>query len=370
MLNHMPAFRRSLWAAIAAGALLLWCASIQAAEGATRAENAPEGIDELLFEHPIPATPGGLVWEIETFHPTRLLQILLLLGAGLSMLRLRAWFGRARQIGWRDCALLGGLCVAATGMRIVSGTRVPGWINSHGYELLRDLLIRPPHDIDFHGHAQHALFEFVFWILPRTEATVLTVHWALWLVGIPLVYALGRIWLGDRTVGLWSAAAYAAMPAVAYFAGSEVRLVPGTTFLLVGLVVAHLAATDHNPVSLVAAALLLAFSTQFYPILMLAPVLVILSFLGHPQGRCLLRSARAWLAFGLLIAIWIAPAIGLLNLSLHGRGIAGPDFFDTLTRTYLLVVPGLQAEPGTQSNVFLHVAFTPPCCHWRPWPGG
>ncbi|MBN2498786.1 MAG: hypothetical protein JXR96_29615 [Deltaproteobacteria bacterium] len=286
----------------------------------------------------------------------------------LSSLLLVLCHGRIKQalLGTSafDLGFLAACSLITCGLALWGASRVPGWINGHGYELLRDVLLDPPTSPDPHGMGFIAFHGLIQLALPGREMTVVCIQIASTLLSIPLLYFVAlQIW-GDPVSARWSAASYAAMPSVCFFASSEVHQVPGNLFMLASLAALGLACRawrdDRRPhgLALIAAALLGAISAQFYPFYLLMPVILLVLLLAASPG--LLNRGWTWISAGLLVMLCAPSALWMLYLVCTGQGVFGPDFLGVLGEFYHVLTPGYRLEVQWHGNIFLNLFFTSP----------
>jgi len=297
-----------------------------------------------------------------TTSPTILLQILLLIGIVLVALRAGRILRLASRIPTVDHLLLGVWSLGGLVLRLLGGVRVPGWINSHGYELMRDVLIGvPAPGPDPHGNGFHALYGLVTSVLPANELTVVSFQCLLSVGCIPLVYLVARFWFGNRRLAIWSAAVTAVLPGLCWYAATEVQQVPGCFFMLVVLCLIGASIRLRDPCLTVAAAVLGSVTSQFYPVLMILPLVAFLYTLSAPGGPSLLRSGWTWAAAGIFLVLWLGPAIWMMVLvGTRSGGVIGPDILRVFDKAYLLFVPTFELNSSLLANTFLNQHFTPP----------
>lgn len=311
-----------------------------------------------LSKRPIDAS----FWDNLTSSPTMALQALLLIGLVLLLLRAGRILRLCSRIPPVDRLLLGIWSLVGLVLRLWNGIRVPGWINSHGYELLRDVLIGVPSaGPDPHGNGFYALYGLVTSVLPATELTIISFQCFLSVLSIPLVYLVARFWFEHRSPAFWSAAAMAVFPSVCFFATTEVHMVPGCLFMLVVLALIAASIRLRDPVLTVSAALLGAVTTQFHPVWMILPLVVLLFTLSAPGCRALFRSGWTWLAVGLFGVLWLGPAVWMTILvGSRPGGAIGPDFLRVFETGHFLFTPSFDLSFKVKTNVFLNHNFIPP----------
>jgi len=291
--------------------------------------------------------------------PTLLLQIVLLLGLlGLAA----AWqplldaLRDTERADWLRLVLIAAL---GLGLRLLGGVRVPGHINGHGYDLVRHMLLFPPEGHDFHGNGMYALHGLLLHLLPRGEASVVGVHLALSALTPAVLYAAARSWLHDRGPALWAALILAALPVPVFYAATEVRMVPGSFFLLLTLALAGLARHRPHPGLLLSAALLGVFTCSFQPFLLVLPAIAGLLLLATAEGRTLVRSRWFWIAAGLFLVLYAEPALHAIA-GIGGAEGPAPLVRGSISQAQLALLPSfgeLVEEPG---NVLLNPHYTPP----------
>jgi len=292
-------------------------------------------------------------------HPVRLLQALLLLIL-LGLATRARWLARQlRYLGWRDGLVLTGLSLFGCGLRLVTGSRIPGWLNNHGYDLLNELLVLPSPGGDPHGNTANALHGLVQTVLPAREWVILATQNAVSVAIIPLVYLVGRAWLKDRRWALWAAVVAAVLPVSVYFANTEVRTVSGAFFLVAALAALGWSIRDPHPAPRFVAAFLAVLATQAYPILMVVPLVLLLFVCTAPGGRQLLRQRWTWAAAVVGLALYSTGAVVILSQLRGGSGVHGPSYLRTLTLFHSLFLPTFTAA-ARFFNVMLNHHYTPP----------
>jgi len=149
-------------------------------------------------------------------------------------------------------------------------------------------------------------------------------------------------------------------PVPVFFGMSEVHQVPGLFFLLLALVACGLAVRERRPAGILAAVLLLAFTAQLYPTLMLAPVLALLLLWSTEGWSALGRRPGFWLSAGAAVLLLALPAGLLARRVASGEGIFGPDFLFVLAQPFEAILPRWSFDFETVANVWLNPHFTPP----------
>ncbi len=288
-----------------------------------------------------------------------LLQTLIFLGLLLLAFQWRILLDALRRVGrfdWFWLLACGALFLFLT---LLGGSKVPGWINSHGYELLRDVLQVPPTSPDPHGQAWHALHGLFLFLLPQTEASVLIVQIGMAGLCIPLIYALVRTLFDRRDLARMSALLLAGLPSFVWYAFSEVRPIPGLTFSLLALCVLGLA-IRFGRLSLWLSASLLGFvATQFYPVFMLLPLPALLLLLSQRRRFGGKLTWKFWVSSSLFSALWLLPALWIVYLLNTGQGIVGPDFLLVLSRGYQVLLPDFNEFTSFSGNIWFNHRFTP-----------
>ena len=174
-----------------------------------------------------------------TDGPTLVLQLALLAGAVMLLLGWRDLLRLARRVQRRDWIWVAAWTAAGAALRLAGGVRIPMFTNTrgfgHGFNLLNEVLVWSPLSPDAHGNGFHALYGLLFSVLPRCETSVVVVQYLMSVACIPLVYFAARFIFEKKSIAAWSAAVLAALPAHAYFATTETRLVPGVFFMLLSL---------------------------------------------------------------------------------------------------------------------------------------
>ncbi len=287
------------------------------------------------------------------------LQALILLGLSLLFLQWRVLLDAIRRVGrfdWLWLLACGALFLFLT---LLGGSKVPGWINSHGYELLRDVLQVPPTSPDPHGQAWHALHGLFLFLLPRTEASVLIVQIGMAAFCIPLIYALVRTLFDRRDLARMSALLLAGLPSFVWYAFSEVRPIPGLTFSLLALCVLGLAIRFGRLSLWLSASLLGLVATQFYPVFMLLPLPALLLLMSQRRRFGVKLTWRFWVSTSLFSALWLLPALWIVYLLNTGQGIVGPDFLLVLSRGYQVLLPDFNEFTSFSGNIWFNHRFTP-----------
>ncbi|MBW2703585.1 MAG: glycosyltransferase family 39 protein [Deltaproteobacteria bacterium] len=287
------------------------------------------------------------------------LQALIFLGLLLLAFQWRSILDAIQRVARLDWLWL----LACSGfflfLTLLGGSKVPGWINSHGYELLRDVLQVPPTSPDPHGQAWHALHGLFMFLLPRTEASVLIVQIGMAALCIPLIYALVRILFDRRDLARMSALVLAVLPSFAWYAFSEVRPIPGLTFSLLALCVLGLALRVGRLSSWLSASLLGFVATQFYPVFMLLPLPALLLLLNQRRRLGVKLTWRFWTSAALFSSLWLLPVFWISYLLRTGQGIVGPDFFWVLARGYHVLLPDFSEFTSFSGNIWFNHRFTP-----------
>jgi len=300
-----------------------------------------------------------------TEGPTLLLQLGFLAGAVLLLLSWRDLMRLARRIGKRDWIWLSAWTAAGAVFRLAGGIRIPMFTNTrglgHGFNLLNEVLVWSPLTPDSHGNGFHALYGLLLSLLPQSEMSIVVVQYLMSVACIPLLYFASRFIFENKSAAAWSAAVLAALPAHAYFATTEIRLVPGVFFMLLSLCALGAASRVRRLAPLVAAALFALLSTQFYPLLMPLPLVIGLLAAAAPRMRILFRSRRSWLVAGLCLLAWCVPAVWLAWIILTREGaVIGTGFWEVLTDAHTVLNPTFSPEPHLPYNAFLMSTCTPP----------
>ena len=303
-----------------------------------------------------PALPSGdgLFFATALDRPF-LFEAVLVAAALLLAVRGRTLVRLGRAVPSREWLVVGLLTLLAAVLRCVGGSRIPGYVNGHGYEVLAGLFQGAQHDYGPNGAGMFALHGLMQTFLPRNEAAVLAVHCTLSTLTVPLTWAVARLWVGARPAP-WAAAVAALLSGPAFYAMTEFHVVPGTFFLLLALVVAGLACRDVDPVLMAATALLTALAAQFHPTLLACPALVALFVLVRPGALRLLRNPWTWLAVGLLVALSVEPIAFLLARA--SRGELQQDLWPGLATVVRLLLR-VQGTAGRAGNTILNLAYTP-----------
>ncbi|MBW1809360.1 MAG: glycosyltransferase family 39 protein [Deltaproteobacteria bacterium] len=227
--------------------------------------------------------------------------------------------------------------------------------------MLRDVLVWDPLKLDPHGSGFHALYGLATSILPKAELSIIACQFVLSILCIPLTYFVARFWLRNRSWAIWSAAIVAVMPINVFFATTEVRLLPGTFFMLLALAGLGVAIRDRHPLTMFASVLLGIVATQFYPILMFLPVPLMLLLFSSQTGRRLFRSGWAWAAMLVFLVLWLVPAVWMISLVSSKEGtVVGSGFLIAFSQLGLLFRPSFSFEGWQTYNIFLNTNFTPP----------
>ena len=325
----------------------------------------PKPSDNSVEWYPDSSWPPLPLSERLSNSATPYLQMILLLGIVLLSFRLRFLLRLARQVGGMDWLFLAGWTVAGLVLRLLGGVRVPGFTSGrgfgHGFHILRDVLVWDPHGFYPHGNGFHALYGLVLSLLPKCEISVVAFQVLLSVLYIPLTYVVARGWLADRRAGLWAAAVIAVLPIPAFFAATEVRMVPGVFFLLVCLALVVVAIRDKHPLTMIAAALFGVASTHFHPILILLPVVVFAMVLASTQGRELLRMSRTWIVAALFLVLYLPHVLCLIHiLATQSGSVMGTGFLSGLPSPYNLFEPALDLSTNGSYTVCLHAQLTRP----------
>jgi hypothetical protein len=308
---------------------------------------------------------GATIWERLTDGPTLVLQLVFLAGAVLLLLCWRDLLRLARRVQTRDWIWVLASTVAGAALRLAGGVRIPMFTNTrglgHGFNLLNEVLVSSPLSADAHGNGFHALYGLLLSVLPCSEMSVVVVQYMLSVACIPLIYFAARFIFESRSVARWSAVVLAALPAHAYFATTEIRLVPGVFFMLLSLCALGAASRVQRLAPLVAAALLALLATQFYPLLMPLPLVIGLLAAAAPRMRTLLRTRRFWLVGGLCLLAWSVPAVWLAWIIFTREGaVIGTGFWEVLIEAHTVLNPTFSPEPHLPYNAFLMSTCTPP----------
>jgi hypothetical protein len=296
---------------------------------------------------------------------TLALQIVMLLGLALLLWSARPLLGLARRVqpaDWRQLALW---TAAGAALRSIGGVRIPGYTNAagyaHGFGLLNDALVWNPLGMDPHGNGWHALHGLALWVLPRRELSIAGLQLALSVATIPLVYVVARWWLKDRSWALGSSAVMALLPTQVYFASTEVRLVPGTFFMLLALATLGAAMRSERRSLWFAAALFAAASAHCYPTLLVLPVVAVLFVSAQPDARRLVKKAAAWVAALGFLLLWVGPAAWAVWLVTTQRdSVIGSGFLRTFRKADALVLPAFELDGREIYSAFLNAELTPP----------
>ncbi len=307
---------------------------------------------------PPAAAPPRSPW-VDVANPTRQLQALMLLVLLGVALRAHRLFALLRAVGPRDSAWLAAATLLGLSLRLLVGPRVPAWIYNHGYELLDQVLLHPLASADPHGNTYDALHGLVTSVLPGTEGTLLATQVALSTACIPLVYGVGRAWLGERGPALWAAVVAAVLPVPVAFAASEVRLVSGAFFLLASLAALGWCVRDAHPIPRFVAAGLAVIATQAYPTLMVAPVVLAVFIWTAPDARSMLAQPWSWVAALLGLGLYAIGASRVLSMLAGGTGIHGPQYLHTLGLLPRTILPTWTFAQEA-CNTWLNHHYTPP----------
>ncbi|MBM4395808.1 MAG: hypothetical protein FJ087_08970 [Deltaproteobacteria bacterium] len=337
------------WIGLASAVLLVVLA------GAAPAEARPLLDAARLSSDTIPPPLGP-------FDRTLLVQLELLAGLVLLASRWRTLAAHARHVPRAEWLVVAAISAAGLALRLLGGNRIPGFINGHGYSLVADLLHSHLAAYDPHLNGLDALHGLSLAVLPRTEASILALQLACSVLAIPACWAFARLFARSPAVGLWAAAVLAVLPYPVSFALTEVHMVPGALFASVTLALAGIACREPEPdlPLLIAIALLCAVASQFQPIMLVFPAVVLAFTAADPGGRALLRSPRAWIAAGLLLVLWIEPAWVAVGTVVDQRGPAG-GLAANLARWADALVPTLGgAGAAWTGNAFLNARSAPP----------
>ncbi len=342
-----------------------------AARGEPSAGSQPPGVDQDpedlagVYWYPSRRTRARSWLSRLCTEPTPWLQLALLVALLLLACRAGEIRTRLRAIPRPTWLLLAAITAVGLALRLAFGVRVPGFISGHGlsggFKNLNDLLMPALDGADSHGNAYRALFDLVTSVLPAHETTIIAVQIGLSALVIPLTFALGRLWLGEDRPSLWAALVVALMPVCAYFAATEVRTVAGCFFVMLSLVTIELARRDGRLVTMISAALLTAFATQFHPVLyglvMAAAVLV----LSSRQSRALLRRAPTWVAIAVFLLVMVGSTAATVSTwSWQENRILGAGFFADLPSPSLLLAWDFTLDASDRVNLFLSSPLTPP----------
>ena len=315
--------------------------------------------------HAMPTDVASEKTDFPFWDSNLLIILLILLTTALLLTRARYLISLASRIQRPEWIMLGCWTLLGALLRAYGGTRIPGFTNffgyAHGYELLHDVLVFPAQGADPHGNGFCALYSFVLLLLPDKQSSVVVCQFTMSLLSIPLSYVVARAWLVERRAALWTAAVFACLPSVAYFATTEVRLVPGVFFMLLSLAVLGVATRDSNPLTLLAAATTGYLCTRFYPILMLYPLIAGAFILSTERGRRILRWPSAWLVAIAFLALWAWPGWKTVStLATESDSVFGTGYFTALSALDRLVLPAVSYEAEGRYNIFINHNFTPP----------
>lgn len=328
--------------------------------------------------HAQPADPAaGILWlatrDAEHGSPTAqlasnstwALRVVIVLALVLLLWRPRKLIALGRRVRSDEWLTLGLWTAGGAALRLIGGVGIPGFTSAggyaHGYGLLRDVLVFDPLSHDPHGDGWHALHGLIVAVLPAQEITITAAQLAMSVATIPLTYAVARSWLGKRSWASAAAAVMAILPTGIYFGTTEVRLVPGTFFLLCTLGTCALAIRTGRATYLFAAALLGAVTVHLYPTLLVLPWVILGFVWSHPRGRALIEMRGRWWALLLFGALWIGPAASSLWLiATEPSGVFGRDFLRVFSHLPTLLAPSLTLSAQELHNVFLQAELTPP----------
>lgn len=294
-------------------------------------------------------------------YPTETLQAVLV-GALLLLARrwprIRAVFG---PIPRSDVAWLLGLGALGLTLRLYGGVRVPGHINSHGYEYLNTLFSGPLTGMEFHGNGSYALHGIGLLVLPRNEASVIAMQLACSVLTIPACYALSRLWLRSRDAALASATIATVFPSHVFYGMTEERFVGGVLFLSSALVVVAVAARERGLATWIAAGMLGAFAASFQPFLAIFPVAAGALLLVTEPGREALRQRGPWCALAVFSLLSIETVhLALTNIA-EQRGPAAM-VSSGLSAPWNMFLPRAGVEHA--GNALASAELTPPPFLW------
>ena len=291
---------------------------------------------------------------------TALFQAAILLALALLAVRSRRLVSAARGVAASEWAVLAILTAGGAALRLVGGTRVPGYLNNHGYGVLWQLLREsPPLGYGPHGDGMAAIHGLAMFVLPRTETSIVAVQFACSVLTVPATWAAARVWVRAPGAALAAAAFLAVLPGPVYYALTEVQMVGGALFAVAGLAVFGLAARSSDAVLVLAAAILGAVACQFHPLLMPMPLVLLAFAVVTTDGRRLLAS-RAAVAFAApFVLLWAESALTAV-FRLGDPGDTASMVSDNLGRVAAVFRPDLGPATPDTGNVFLHAAFTPP----------
>ncbi len=294
-------------------------------------------------------------------HPTALCQSFLLLALVALAARFRTLLGLIRKVPRGDWFWLLGAVAVGTVLRLLGGVRIPGVINTHGFDLVQSLLYGPPQGYDFHLNGIYALGGLFLAVLPRCELTLVGVQFVFSILTIPAVYALCRLWIGPGGPARWAACIAAVLPVFVFYATTEIRPVAGVFFLVATLTVLGMAVRDPHPLTMLAAAFLGGFTAQMHPFLLMTPLVALLMVLSNPGGRRLLSMKWTWVASGIFLLLWLEPALLVLSFLLLGDQGPATMVLPGLSGIHTVFLPGGGGENASlPGNVLLHPYFTPP----------
>lgn len=266
---------------------------------------------------------------------------------------------RASGFDRMDWLWVGGATLLALALRLGGESRVPGWINGHGYRFLASLLHSPPMGADFHGNGPWAFYGALLAFLPRRVSTILAIQAVASALMVPACWALARAFLANRAAARWTALLAATLPGFVYFGASEERLVIGLLPLVLAPALAAGAAATGSPLALLAAAAMAAAAAQFQPFLLLAPMAVGLVLIVRADGRKLLWSPWSVAAMALFAGLAAEPAGQALRNLMSGTGPAGIWVPGAQPWMNALLLPATHDNVGPTGNVFLNLRVTP-----------
>lgn len=296
-------------------------------------------------------------------YPTETLEVALVGALWLLAYRWEWLRERLRQVPRADVQWLLAWSIVGFGLRLLGGVRVPGHINSHGYEYLNTVFSGPIDGLEFHGNGSYALHQLGLAVLPATESGVLAIQLLCSVLTIPAMYAVSRLWVGVREGALAAAAMAAVLPSFVFYALTEERLVGGTFFLLVALVAVGIAVREKGLATWAAAAALGAFAVSFQPFLLFFPFAAGGLLLAQPDGRRALRSGACWSALAVFAVLSVDTAfLALSHISEHREpsGMA----FGFLHAPWRAFLPLANLHNDFPGNTFAHADFTPPPFLW------
>lgn len=266
---------------------------------------------------------------------------------------------RASGFDRMDALWVGVATLLALTLRLVGESRVPGWINGHGYRFLASLLYSPPMGADFHGNGPWAFYGALLTFLPRRISTILAIQSVVSTLMVPACWALARAFLANRAAARWTALLAATLPGFVYFGASEERLVIGLLPLVLAPALAAGAVATRDPVALLASAAMAAAAAQFQPFLLLSPLAVGLVLIVRADGRKLLWSPWSLAAIALFAGLAAEPAGQALRNLMSGTGPAGVWVPGAQSWWGALLLPATHDNVGPTGNVFLNLRVTP-----------